>query len=131
MLAKLLLLPLLVFSTPQGGKYLVKDPIVVEPQHYVFIRFTVPEGGARVVGRFRASGGSGNDIEVYILDEDAFENFRNGHRASTYYNSGRVTVGKINVHLEEEGTYYLVFSNTFSLFSNKVVNARVFIEEEP
>ena len=63
-------------------------------------------------------------MEVYILDEDGFENYRNGHRTQTYYNSGRVTVGTINVTLGS-GRYYLVFNNSFSTVSNKAVNARV------
>jgi hypothetical protein len=102
---------------------IVTEPFTVEPGHYRYFPFTV-EDRATVAGRFRAQGGSGNDIEVYILDEDGFENYRNGHRVQTYYNSGRVTVGTINVALGS-GSYYLVFNNSFSTVSNKAVNARV------
>jgi hypothetical protein len=75
----------------------------------------------RVAAKFRARGGSGNDIEVYILDEDGFENWRNGHRVGTYYNSGRLTVGRFDVTLRP-GKYFLVMNNKFSAVSNKVVN---------
>lgn len=102
---------------------IVTEPFTVEPGHYRYFPFTVGDR-ATVAGRFRAQGGSGNDIEVYILDEDGFENYRNGHRVQTYYNSGRVTVGTINVALGS-GSYYLVFNNSFSTVSNKAVNARV------
>jgi hypothetical protein len=93
---------------------------VVEPSHYTWLEWNFDEV-TRVAARFRARGGSGNDIEVFILDEDGFENWRNGHRAPTYYNSGRVTVGRFDVRLGR-GRYFLVTSNTFSAFSNKVVN---------
>lgn len=102
---------------------IVTEPFTVEPGQYRYYSFTVGDR-ASVAGRFRAQGGSGNDVEVYILDEDGFENYRNGHRVQTYYNSGRVTVGTINVTLGS-GRYYLVFNNSFSTVSNKAVNARV------
>lgn len=73
-----------------------------------------------VKGKFRATGGSHNDIEVYILDDDGFENWRNGNQAQTYYNSGRVTVGTYGVTLPA-GSYHLVFNNRFSVVSNKAV----------
>ena len=66
--------------------------------------------GAQVTGRFRAEGGGGNDIQVFILDDDGLENFSNGHRTPTYYNSGRVTVARVNVRLAP-GRYHLVFDN--------------------
>jgi emp24/gp25L/p24 family/GOLD len=102
---------------------IVSEPFTVEPGHFRYFQFTVGDRAA-VAGRFRAQGGSGNDVEVYILDEDSLENYRNGHRVQTYYNSGRVTVGTINVTLGA-GRYYLVFNNSFSTVSNKAVNARV------
>ena len=79
---------------------------------------------AHVVGRFRAQGGSGNDIRVMILDADQLENWKNGHQTNTYYNSQKVTVGTINVGLNR-GTYYLVFDNTFSAVSNKAVTTDI------
>lgn len=79
-----------------------------------------PDKTETVNGRFKARGGSGNDVEVYILDEDGLENWKNGHSTPTYYNSGRKTVGTFNVTLNK-GVYYLVISNTFSALSSKAV----------
>lgn len=106
---------------------IVAEPFTVEPGHYRYYPFTVGDR-ATVAGRFRAQGGSGNDVEVFILDEDGFENYKNGHRVQTYYNSGRVTVGTINVTLGS-GRYYLVFNNSFSTVSNKAVNARIELQD--
>ena len=86
--------------------------------------FRVGSDGANVVGRFRAEGGSGNDIKCLILDADSFENWRNGHRVKTYYNSEKITVANININLPQ-GEYVLVFDNTFSGLSNKAVTANV------
>jgi len=93
---------------------------VVDAGGYTWLEYNFNEV-TRVAGRFRARGGSGNNIEVFILDEDGFENWRNGNRTGTYYNSGRVTVGRFDVNLRP-GIYYLVMNNSFSLVSNKVVN---------
>ena len=90
--------------------------------------FNVRGNDARVVGRFRAEGGSGNDIRCLILDADAFENWRNGHNVRTYYNSNKITVANINVNLGA-GEYILVFDNTFSPITGKAVTANVEVQQ--
>lgn len=116
---------LLIFSVigfAQG--VVVSQTFTVEPGRYSYFQFFVSSAGTKVVGRFHAQGGRGNDIETFIVDEDGFENYSNRHQVRTYYNSGRVTVGTINTALNP-GKYYLIFNNGFSTFSNKVVEAHV------
>jgi len=75
-----------------------------------------------ITGHFTATGGTGNDIIVYILDGDGFVNFKNGHPASTFYNSGKVTTASISAVLPNAPTsYYLVLDNRFSLLTPKAV----------
>ncbi len=76
-----------------------------------------------ITGYFKASGGSRNDIEVYIVDEDGLTNRKNGNAASTYYNAGRVTVGKIYAPLPSMRScnYYLIVDNGFSIVSSKAI----------
>ena len=94
---------------------------------YYYTRFTLAPGTTQptVNGRFQAAGGSGNDVEVFIVDEDGFVNFKNGHSVPTFYNSGKVTQSNIEARLPGPGTYYLVFNNRFSLISPKAVTASV------
>jgi phosphodiesterase/alkaline phosphatase D-like protein len=88
----------------------------------------IPAGsGSHLYGRFHASGAGGNDVEAFVFDEEGFENWRNGHQATYYYMSNRVTVGSFDVRLNA-GNNYLVFSNNFSLISNKAVTADIFLE---
>jgi len=91
------------------------------------VKFEVPTGAfdVRADGEFTTEGGSGNDIEAYIFDEDGFVNWQNRHDARPYYSSGRVTRGSIKVTLPGPRTYYVVFSNKFSLLSTKNVEAHV------
>jgi hypothetical protein len=83
-------------------------------------------GAVRVEGTFSATGGAGNDVEAYIFSNDDFVNWQNRHRVRTFYNSGRVTQGTLEVTLPPiAGTYYLVFNNNFSLLSAKTVQTSI------
>ncbi len=105
-------------------RIIVRDKFTVEARQYRYFTFATETDGIEVKGRFEAQGGSGNDIEVFLLDRDGFTNWKNGHKVNTWYNSGRVTVANVYAKIPR-GEYYLIFSNTFSLASNKVVTADV------
>lgn len=103
----------------------------IEPQRFVAEGFTVPQEwrNVRLYCKFRAQGGSGNDIKAYVTNAEGLENLKNNHAFKTWYSSNQVTVGTIDIQLDP-GQYYLVFSNTFSLVSSKVVNAEIQIHYE-
>jgi hypothetical protein len=91
-----------------------------------YFAFSVPANTTNVFvdGHFTASGGAGNDIEVYILNSDEWVNFQNHHQTPTFYNSQRATQNSISATLPSgAGTYYLVFNNGFSLLTPKAVEA--------
>jgi hypothetical protein len=115
---------------------IVYVPVVVEPSE-VTKSFIVPANGYSTMTlgpygdqgttldmRYEAQGGSGNDIEVFILDEDGMTNWKNGHSTPTFYNSGRKTVGNIDVTLGE-GVYFLIFNNKFSTFTPKAITLTI------
>jgi len=98
--------------------------ITVRAASYAYYTLAVPAGAKNVTlqGRFRAAGGIGNDIEVFLLSQDDYTNWQNGHAARALYNSGKVTVGEVGAVLPNvAGTYYLVFNNKFSLLTPKAV----------
>lgn len=102
--------------------------VTINAASSAYFTMPVPTGAVdvRVQGHFTAAGGRGNDIEVYLLDQDQFTNWQNGHATPTYYNSGKVTVGDMNAVLPNDaGTYYLVFNNKFSLITPKAVQENV------
>jgi hypothetical protein len=123
-IAYCLILILPVTAHSPGRAVIVNTAFTVKAGDAKYWTFRVGSEGANVVGRFRAEGGSGNDIRCLILDGDSFENWRNGHKVRTYYNSDKITVANINVRLGE-GEYVLVFDNTFSAISPKAVTANV------
>lgn len=102
--------------------------VTVKNLGYAYTLFSVPPRATNVsvTGHFSASGGTGNDIEVYVLTADGFVNFQNGHQAESYYSSGRVTQGTISANLPSGAAqYYLIFNNGFSLLSAKSVQTSV------
>ena len=98
--------------------------LTVGASAYSWYQVFVPPGVTTVsiTGHFTATGGSGNDVIVYILDEDGFTISKMGHPASTFYNSGKVTTASISAVLPTAPTsYYLVLDNRFSLLTPKAV----------
>lgn len=94
----------------------------------VHFTFEAPAGAFNVnlKGHFAATGGTGNDIEVYVLTEDDLVNWQNGHTVNTLYNSGRVTQETVNVALPTDaGKYCLVFNNKFSFLTPKAVQTDI------
>jgi hypothetical protein len=99
--------------------------------HYVtFAVDTERMRSVRVAGRFNASGGSGNDIQVFLTDPDGFENLKNGHPGTAFYSTDKVTVGNIDVPIVASGSYVLALSNKFSAISDKYVDANVELRYE-
>jgi hypothetical protein len=123
------------FRGPGGGNTMsptqtlniVNGLVTVNAGDYEYFQFVVPVGASNVhvEGSFTASGTWGNDIEVLIVDSMDFVNWQNGYQASTYYNSGQLSNSSFDVPRPSVSrAYYLVYSNTFSIMSNKNVNTQ-------
>ncbi len=115
-------------QTTQVSNNVVNGMVTIGARNYQYYQITVPSGAISpsVSGSFTASGGSGNDIKIYVMDNTNYVNWQNGHSASTYYTSGQTTTGSISAQLPSgAGTYYLVYDNTFSLLSTKNVDTQV------
>jgi hypothetical protein len=107
---------------------LINGVITIGAGEYYDIKFEVDTGtmrGTGVTGAFKASGGSGNDIEVSILNDAVFGKWITGHNEPTLYYSGKSTSSNISVAISNSGNYHLIFDNSFSLISSKEVNAKV------
>ncbi len=114
------------FAAIPHTETITETPFSVNSHSFSSFRFTVPPGATNVVvsGQFSATGGSANDVEVFVLTDDAFAAWQGGYSTNMYYDSGRVTQSSINAALPPgAGTYYLVFNNKFSLRTAKAVEA--------
>jgi len=131
-----ILLLLCVFSsgcvrTLKSIKDLAAPPVALTPSTFTIgaesKQFQFRSSGQHVFGHFKAEGVGRNNIRVFIVDEDGFANWRNGRIVRMFYDSGKVTVGKIDVRLKP-GNYYLVFDNSFSGLSNKAITSDIQIQ---
>lgn len=115
---------LLVLPRPIAKQVLVADTLHIEANHRNAWAWNIDTSVLKncvLEGKFRAYGGSGNDIRVLVLDEMNYQNFWNGHPATPLYDSGVLTTAEFRVPVSESGTYHLVLDNTFSMFTNKAV----------
>jgi predicted nucleic acid-binding Zn ribbon protein len=121
-------------NPPQKNLYVVphEDSVMNE-------RFTVKAGesssheftitpqmeGARLVGKFEASGGNGNDIQVCVATSDEFRNWINGNEAKIFY--GRTaTVDSLDLALPP-GAYTVGFSNKHAILFSRNVTANLIL----
>jgi len=103
---------------------LVNDTLLVQANSLSWFEIKIDTSMMKnyeLKGEFVATGGSGNDIKVFLFDQVNFLNWKNGHDAPSIYSSGQVTAGKINLPFKQSGTYYLVFDNRFSALTGKSV----------
>lgn len=128
-------------SSPRSAPVFQQDAIPLGSQEisvpangYFAIPFAVtsePRTRRWVVGHFRASGGSGNDVGVYVVGEDGLTNLRNHHPFRSYYSARQETAGELDVGPLLPGSYYLVYDNSFSLFTSKSVENGVMLQASP
>jgi hypothetical protein len=117
-------------SAVPARRILLNGTVTVNSGSYWYLQFVVPPNSnpqIHVSGNFTASGGSGNDIRVYVMSESSFRTggFPEwGKSFNAYYDSRQVTAATFSVELPSAGTYYLVFDNIFS-DSQKKVDAQV------
>jgi hypothetical protein len=103
--------------------------MAVAPGTSIAYQMTIPVGASNiyVTGTFSASGGTGNNVEILVMDQFDYVNWHSGSASSAIYDSGQVTTGNISAHLPSSGIYYLVYSNTFSTTTQKNVQTTVYL----
>ncbi len=119
-------------SAPQKTLYVVphedsiiNEKITVKANETATRDFTITDQmeGARLVGKFEASGGNGNDIQVCVATTDEFRNWINGNQAKVFYGR-KATVDTFDLALPP-GTYTLGFSNKHAILFSRDVTTDV------
>jgi hypothetical protein len=87
----------------------------LKPGAFHSFKFTVPSDheNASLKGTFSVAARNGNEIEVFVLNEEDYISWQNGYTTYRYYDSGSVWQGALDVPLlaDTAGTYYIVFDN--------------------
>jgi hypothetical protein len=106
---------------------IIYGQIVVQAGQSIWYPAVIPIGArnGKLTGHFTAVGGSGNDIQAAIVDQDNLTNWVNGHQARGFwFTAGPETTDSFDLSLLP-GTYYVAFSNRNSIISTKQVFANV------
>ncbi|HJV39987.1 MAG TPA: hypothetical protein VJ549_00570 [Geothrix sp.] len=108
----------------QAPVLITPQPLVVGPGTY----WTIPFNGGHLYGKFRINDPT-NDVVCMVLDEEGLINFKGRHQLMSYYTSGKVAAGSMNLNLQPGVTHYLVFSNVHSIrdAATVVVTAEIYV----
>jgi len=111
------------YAQQASGVVIINSAYKVNPGTYNYIPFNLTCSGI-VSGSFSAEAGLGDNIMVFVLDQNNFNSYQSGTQSSASYASGKVPSGSFNLNLGS-GNYYIVLSNTYSTFSTKTVSLQV------
>ena len=53
------------------------------------------------------------------MDGNGYKNFSNVNNFRSFFSTTRVTADRFSIHLFRADTYYVIFSNRFSIFTDK------------
>ncbi|HEU4456229.1 MAG TPA: hypothetical protein VFR81_24400 [Longimicrobium sp.] len=99
-----------------------REPERLEAGQYQWYRVELEDPRpCRLTGRVAVLDGGSHDVDVMVLDEDAFSAFENGQEFSPELIDRRASALTLDLPLKSERAYYLVVSNRFSAFTPKLV----------
>jgi hypothetical protein len=108
---------------PATGSLVERVIFRVGPDSYKDYPFTITDSlPCRLRGRVAIESGP-REIDVLVLEPDAFENFRRSLRYPRIHSTRRIDEISLDVPLPRPGEYHLVISNRFSVFTSKLVLA--------
>ena len=76
-------------------------------------------------GNFEVIAGGSRDINAYVVDEIGYKNFYNENNFRSFFSATRVTADRFSIPLFRADTYYVLFSNRFSIFTDKRVDLNI------
>lgn len=75
-------------------------------------------------GHVTVVSGGNKDVDVLVMSEDDYTNWRNGHEAKVRFQSGQKTAIPLDLDLTGPGRFAFVVSNTFSAFTAKTAEIK-------
>lgn len=102
-----------------------QEPERLEAGQYQWYRVELSDPRpCRLTGRVAVLDGGSRDVDVMVMDEDAFMSFEQGQEFSPELIDRRASDLTLDLPLESERTWYLVVSNRFSAFTPKLVDVK-------
>lgn len=108
---------------------IVDATIVVPPSQYVYytVTSTPDSNNCKIQGSFSAKGGN-DDIKVYIVDQNGFNNLKSGNQFSVYFSTPQQVSGNFGANVPCGQPIYLVYDNSFSIITSKTVTTKADFE---
>jgi len=119
---------------PESRPFSAVTPI--DAGDFFAVRFPISNGdferGRNFVlsGNFEVIAGGSRDINAYVVDEIGYKNFYNGNNFRSFFSSTKVTTDRFSIRLSRADTYYVLFSNRFSIFIDKRVDLNIELRYE-
>jgi hypothetical protein len=109
---------------PTQGEVVSFEGQKLGPRGYLYYDLELTDGRpCRLRGRVETTEGGSHDLDVLVLDEDGWANFRYNRGFEPVFERRRTAAVTLDVPLSSPGHYWFVLSNRFSGFTSKVVTA--------
>lgn len=110
---------------PPGIVTLASGSYDVDPLSYRYFQFSVGGRGGLVTGGFE----SGGEVNVVLLRAEEFAGWQSHRSHSSYYNSGYIHRGRLNVRVPP-GDYILILNNRRAVISINHINTYIQLRYE-
>ncbi len=88
---------------------LYKGTVIIKSDNFKGIMAWSMKAGDRIAGKFTVKGG--NDIDFLILDDDAYDQWKNRETYDALFKALRSSGATFDVTIPEDGDYNMVFDN--------------------
>jgi hypothetical protein len=123
---------LIVCNAESGfAENIVNVQFTIKPSSYSHIPLYLKQGAAFSCEINVLSGGK-RDIDTWFMPEKDFASFSKGMSFNVFpqCSGNRISQKRCEISIPDDGIYYLVFNNKFSLTSNKFVQAYVAVSPD-
>ena len=101
----------------------IDDPDYIEvigPGNAIYFTFDLEENDELII-EFEVTAGANQDVDFYILNSENYDKWLNSESFSYYIFRNRAVYATINFMAPDDDTFYVIFSNSFSIITSKTV----------
>ena len=93
---------------------------VITPGDAIYFPFNLTQNDKLRI-KFEVTDGGNKDVDFYILDSENFDKWDNDESFTYLIFRNRAVYARINFVVPSNDTYYVIFSNSFSIITSKTV----------
>ena len=93
---------------------------IIGPGNAIYFSFNLEEYDELFI-EFEVTAGANKDIDFYILNSENYDKWMNSESFSYYIFRSRAVYATIDFIAPDDDTFYVIFSNSFSIITSKTV----------